>query len=61
MPIESLRWLSKAKAEDWQDWHRLCVLLIDFVHPTSEVSYLSMKKVGSLTPPPALEPSRTMR
>ncbi|PNH08685.1 hypothetical protein TSOC_004720, partial [Tetrabaena socialis] len=39
-------WLRRCSAEDWDDWHRLCMVLIDYCHPTSEVSYLSLKKVG---------------
>jgi hypothetical protein len=39
------RWLFKAQPEDWQMWHRLCLLLHDSVHPTVDTSYLSLKKV----------------
>ncbi|KAG2448436.1 hypothetical protein HYH02_006328 [Chlamydomonas schloesseri] len=39
-------WLRRCTAEEWDDWHKLCMVLIDYVHPTSEVSYLSLKKVG---------------
>ena len=40
------RWLPKAKAIEWQEWHRLGLLLADYVHPTSETSYLSDRKVN---------------
>ena len=43
-------WLSRAKIEDWQDWHKLCVMLVDYAHPTAEVSYLSCKKVRGYLP-----------
>ena len=46
MPM--LSWLSRARVEDWQDWHKLCVILVDYAHPTAEVSYLSSKKVRLL-------------
>ncbi|GFR39733.1 hypothetical protein Agub_g215 [Astrephomene gubernaculifera] len=39
-------WLRKCTPEEWDDWHRMCMILIDYVHPTSDVSYLSLKKVG---------------
>ncbi|GAX76166.1 hypothetical protein CEUSTIGMA_g3610.t1 [Chlamydomonas eustigma] len=45
-PMFMFRWLFKAKLEDWQDWHKLCVMLVDYSHPTCEASYLSSKKIG---------------
>ncbi|KAG1675594.1 hypothetical protein FOA52_014182 [Chlamydomonas sp. UWO 241] len=41
-----IKWLSNARTSDWKDFHKLCILMIEFVHPTSHVSYLSNKKIG---------------
>ncbi|GLI60514.1 hypothetical protein VaNZ11_002518, partial [Volvox africanus] len=45
-PIFLFRWLKHCSASEWLDWHRMCTALLDYVHPTSEVSYLSLKKTG---------------
>ena len=45
-PIFMFQWLTKARVDDWQEWHKLCVMVADYARPTSEVSWLSHKKIA---------------
>ena len=45
-PVFMFQWLTKARVDDWQEWHKLCVMVADYARPTSEVSYLSHKKIA---------------
>lgn len=44
-PYFLFKWLRKAGEDQWEAWHSLCVSLNEYIHPTSETSYLSLKKV----------------